>query len=287
MPLIVKDRVREARVTSGTGTVTLTGSPQAFQTFSSAIGNGNTTYYTITEQGTGNFEVGIGTVGVGTLARTTVLESSNAGALVNFGSATKDVFCTYPAEKSVDIDTPQTLTNKSFSSSIAINGSTSGSINLQSPAVAGTTTLTLPARSGTVMVNGPAFSASLGSGQNISNATFNKITCNTEEFDTNNAYDNATNYRFTPQVAGYYQVSGEVQYGALITNNLVVIYKNGVEHRRGTQTGAFGVNVSALVYLNGTTDYIELFCFQLSGVTQPLLAGASNTYFQAVMVRGA
>jgi hypothetical protein len=123
MPLIVKDRVREASVTSGTGTLTLTGSPQAFQTFSSAIGNGNTTYYTITEQGTGNFEVGIGTVGAGTLARTTVLESSNAGALVNFGSATKDVFCTYPAEKSVDIDTPQTLTNKTINASQLVDGS--------------------------------------------------------------------------------------------------------------------------------------------------------------------
>lgn len=101
MPLIVKDRVRENSVTSGTGTLTLTGSPQAFQTFSSAIGNGNTTYYSITETGTGNFEVGLGTVGAGTLTRDTVLESSNAGSFVNFGSAAKDVFCTYPAEKAI------------------------------------------------------------------------------------------------------------------------------------------------------------------------------------------
>jgi hypothetical protein len=105
MALIVKDRVRENSVTSGTGTLTLTGAPQSFQTFSSTIGNGNTTYYTITESGTGNFEVGLGTVGAGTLTRDTVLESSNAGSLVNFGSAAKDVFCTYPAEKAILGDT--------------------------------------------------------------------------------------------------------------------------------------------------------------------------------------
>lgn len=106
MPLIVKDRVREASVSSGTGTLTLTGAPTSFQTFSSAIGNGNTTYYAITEAGTGNFEVGLGTVGAGTLARNTVLESSNAGALVNFGTGAKDVFCTYPAEQSVYFNAP-------------------------------------------------------------------------------------------------------------------------------------------------------------------------------------
>jgi hypothetical protein len=123
MPLVVKDRVRENSVTSGTGTITLTGAVTSFQTFSSAIGNGNTTYYTITEQNTANFEVGIGTVGAGTLTRDTVLESSNGGTKVNFGSAAKDVFCTYPAEKSVDIDTPQTLTNKTINASQLVDGS--------------------------------------------------------------------------------------------------------------------------------------------------------------------
>jgi hypothetical protein len=123
MPLVVKDRVRENSITSGTGTITLTGAVTSFQTFSSAIGNGNTTYYTITEQNTANFEVGIGTVGAGTLTRDTVLESSNGGTKVNFGSAAKDVFCTYPAEKSVDIDTPQTLTNKTINASQLVDGS--------------------------------------------------------------------------------------------------------------------------------------------------------------------
>lgn len=113
MALVVKDRVQETSTTTGTGTLTLNGASTGFQTFSSSIGNGNTTYYTIALNS--SWEVGIGTVGAGTLSRDTVLESSNAGSLVNFGSGTKSVFCTYPAEKSVDTETAQTLTNKTIS----------------------------------------------------------------------------------------------------------------------------------------------------------------------------
>ena len=104
MPLVLKDRVQETTTAPGTGTATLLGAVTGFQTFSSAIGNTNTTYYTIADQGGPNFEVGIGTVGAGTLSRDTVLESSNAGSLVDFSSGTQVVFCTYPAEKSINLD---------------------------------------------------------------------------------------------------------------------------------------------------------------------------------------
>jgi len=99
MALVVKDRVRETSTTTGTGTFTLAGAVSGFQTFSSAIGNTNTTYYTIIN-GT-EWETGLGTVAAGTLARTTVLESSNAGSAVNFTAGTKDVFGTYPASKAL------------------------------------------------------------------------------------------------------------------------------------------------------------------------------------------
>jgi hypothetical protein len=99
MALVVKDRVRETSTTTGTGTLTLAGAVSGFQTFSSAIGNTNTTYYTIIN-GT-EWETGLGTVAAGTLARTTVLESSNAGSAVNFSAGTKDVFGTYPASKAL------------------------------------------------------------------------------------------------------------------------------------------------------------------------------------------
>lgn len=101
MALIVKDRVQETTSAPGTGTATLLGAVTGYQTFSASIGNSNTTYYCIADQGGANWEVGIGTVGAGTLARTTVLSSSNAGSLVNFSSGVQTAFCTYPSEVSV------------------------------------------------------------------------------------------------------------------------------------------------------------------------------------------
>jgi len=99
MALVIADRVRETSTTTGTGTLTLDGAVTGFRTFSSAIGNTNTCYYTITMNG--DYEVGLGTVGAGTLARTTILKSSNSNTAVNFGAGTKDVFVTYPADKAV------------------------------------------------------------------------------------------------------------------------------------------------------------------------------------------
>ena len=98
MALVVKDRVRENSTTTGTGTFSLSGAVSGFTTFSTAIGNGNTTYYCIVNQS--EWEVGLGTVGAGTLSRDTVL-SSSTGSKVSFTSGTKDVFCTYPSAKSV------------------------------------------------------------------------------------------------------------------------------------------------------------------------------------------
>ena len=102
MPLVVKDRVKVTTATTGTGTLTLGAALAGFQSFS-VIGDGNTTYYTIVDLVAGTWEVGIGTYTASgtTLARTVVLESSNSGSLVNFGSGDKDVFVTYPAERAV------------------------------------------------------------------------------------------------------------------------------------------------------------------------------------------
>lgn len=103
MPLIVKDRVKETTSTVGTGTYTLAGAATGFQAFS-VIGDGNTTYYTATD-GTG-WEVGVGTYTLSgtTLARTTILASSNSGSAVNWGAGSKDIFVTYPATPVAFID---------------------------------------------------------------------------------------------------------------------------------------------------------------------------------------
>ena len=105
MALIVKDRVQEISTTTGTGTLTLGGAVLGFQTFA-AIGNGNTTYYAISDPVTGDWEVGIGTYTSSgtTLSRDTVLSSSSSGSLIPFAAGTKNVFCTYPSERAVYLD---------------------------------------------------------------------------------------------------------------------------------------------------------------------------------------
>ena len=101
MALVLNDRVKETSTTTGTGTFTLAGAVTGFETFSTAIGNSNTTYYAISLQGGSEFEVGLGTVGAGTLSRDTIISSSNSDSAVNFSAGTKDVFCTLPASKAV------------------------------------------------------------------------------------------------------------------------------------------------------------------------------------------
>ena len=160
----------------------------------------------------------------------------------------------------------------------------------------GTATATIPNATGTVMVSGnmPAFSAYLNTTQATSSGTVTKVTCNTKEFDTASAYDNATNYRFTPLVAGYYQVTGEIQYAATVSTAVctAILYKNGSQFKTGAQvhastTKAIGSIVSALVYFNGTTDYVELYAYQDTGFSQNLNGSAANVYFQACMLRSA
>jgi hypothetical protein len=183
-------------------------------------------------------------------------------------------------------------------SNLTILGDTSGSVVLQAPAVSGSTTITMPAATGTMMVSGnmPAFSAYLSANQTpITTATFTKIQCNTEEFDTASAYDNATNYRFTPQVAGYYQVSGSLNITSGTNNQevLVTVYKNGSAAKWGSYITRLasnfdlGTTVSALIYLNGSTDYVELYGYVTGTGTLQFIGSQARTYFQASLVRSA
>lgn len=115
MALSLKDRVRESSSTTGTGTITLTGAYVGFQTFASAISDGDTVYYTIHNTASGyesEWEVGIGTFTLSgtTLSRDTILSSSNSGSAVNFNAGTKEVFITQPAEKAVYEDSSNNVT---------------------------------------------------------------------------------------------------------------------------------------------------------------------------------
>ena len=122
MALVLKDRVKETTTTTGTGTYTLAGAVTGFEAFSQ-VGNGNTTYYCCTD-GT-DFEIGIGTYASSgtTLARTTILQSSNSDNAVSWSSGTRTVFCTLPAEKMIFNDASnaiQGFTDNSLAFAIAL-----------------------------------------------------------------------------------------------------------------------------------------------------------------------
>ncbi len=135
--------------------------------------------------------------------------------------------------------------------------------------------------------NGPTFSAYAGSSQSVSAGVWTKLQINTEEWDTNSNFDTST-YRFTPTVAGYYQVNGRVTANAIVSVLVVSVYKNGSPWKRGTaiaNSAGEATSGAALVYLNGTTDYIELYAYFSS--TQSTFVSSDQTFFQAALVRGA
>lgn len=104
MALVINDRVKETSTTTGTGTFSLAGASQDFETFVAGIGTGNSTYYCITNTGNDEFEVGIGTVtdaAPDTLSRTTIISSTNSDAAVDFSAGEKEVFCTIPAKRTI------------------------------------------------------------------------------------------------------------------------------------------------------------------------------------------
>ena len=156
--------------------------------------------------------------------------------------------------------------------------------------------VTVPSVTGTAMVSGnmPAFSAYRSANQSVSINTYTKCQFNTEEFDTASAYDNATNYRFTPLVAGYYQVNSSIYMSgsAYAAYNKIAIYKNGTiykENQNGASSAIFdsAIQVNSIVYLNGSTDYIEIYG-STSIATGTIFGGSATlTYFQASLIRSA
>jgi len=134
MALVVNDRVKETSTTTGTGTFDLGGAVSGFESFVTAIGNGNTTYYSIVNEN-GEFEVGLGTVtdaATDTLSRDTILSSSNSDAAVNFSAGTKNVFCTLPASKAVILDSSDNIVANNGSNLTNLNASNVASGTLAS-----------------------------------------------------------------------------------------------------------------------------------------------------------
>ena len=160
--------------------------------------------------------------------------------------------------------------NSTTSSGVVITSDNTGQLQLQS---AGTTIMTVTPTGVTTQVGAPAFSAYVNNAQSIPSTSWTVVAYNTELFDTNNNYNSST-YRFTPTVAGYYQINATLSpSSSTITsnNNAMSIWKNGTEFIRGAgfavSSGNLYMQVSGIVSFNGTTDYIEILMFQTSAGT--------------------
>ena len=188
------------------------------------------------------------------------------------------------------------------STGLVTTGATDGILELRSgTAAGGTVAMTVDAAQNLVLAKGisvgasaaPAFSAHKNATvQSISPVTFTKVTYETEEFDTGNNFSAS---RFTPLVAGYYAVTActYVQAASSLSRVLTALYKNGVSLKFGNDNTTVSANdgrgaLAATVYLNGSTDYIEIFAL-CNGTTLTLVGGSGgdNTYFQAFLARSA
>ena len=144
--------------------------------------------------------------------------------------------------------------------------------------------------------NSPSFQAYMSSDQTVSSEVSTKLQINTEVWDTDNCYDNSTNYRFTPNVAGKYFVYGAYRFdnGSANTSRYaeVSIHKNGTAYTDGTQIGNYGtysfrnmlLPVTSLIEFNGSTDYVELFAIRDSNSGTSVNGGTRNTYFGAFLI---
>jgi hypothetical protein len=147
---------------------------------------------------------------------------------------------------------------------------------------------------GTFAGTGPAFSAYSSNAQSINSGVTAKIQLNVEVFDTNSNFDPTTNYRFQPTVAGYYQINGQLAFNGGATGYAKpILYKTGSPYVEGTSvpnntiTGA-ECSVSSLIYLNGSTDYVELYCYLYTGATALSLQNSSAlNYLNGALVRAA
>jgi len=234
MAFVIADRVRETTTTTGTGSVTLAGAYTSFQSFSAAIGNGNSTYYTISNPTTNEWEVGIGTYTSGTnsLSRTTVLASSSAGSLVSFSAGTKDVFVTQPAERSL-------LVQSAGSGLFAGNAAFTANGLLYANA---TTTVT----TGSALVFD---GTNLGIGGSASGSKLHVMSAGGVSTKTENTLNTGATYFQAKNTAGSTILGQDNVGGYLLTDYAapILFYINSSEQMRLTSTG-LGIGTSSPAY---------------------------------------
>lgn len=179
--------------------------------------------------------------------------------------------------------------------SVALGTDTTGNYMSDISASTGITISHTPSEGSTATISlsgGPAFSAYPSSGQTVGSGSQVKILFGTEEFDTANCFSSS---RFTPTVAGYYQINSTVRFdggGPGTGECMIVVWKNGSEAKRGWNSSGtsfandfFSMSVSALIYCNGSTDYIEIYAQQGSGSNRTTTAYGNISYFQGYLAR--
>ena len=160
-------------------------------------------------------------------------------------------------------------------SAISLQGNAggTGTLTIAAPNTASNYTLTLPAETGTLYSSTtpvrtqkgvPAFSANASANQNVTSATWTKVSLQTEVFDVTAAFDNVTNYRFQPTVAGYYQINATGRSdGTSVSAVAFAVYKNGSQDwlvfSSGSSITQATFSGAKAMYLNGSTDYVELW----------------------------
>ena len=277
------DRVLETTTTAGTGTLTLAGAVTGYRGFNAAFTNGDVVFYSI-DNGQGEWEVGYGTVGTGTLTRSTVLDSSNSGSLVVFSAGLKQVWCDAPSVSllpdqtgntgkvlTTDGSVPSwstqytgTVTAVSVTSANGLAGTSSGGAT---PALTLSTTVT-----GVLKGNGTAISAA------VSGTDYAPATSGTSILKGNGSggFSNATSGTdYAPATSGTAILKGNGSGG----------FSSAVSNT--DYLAASGPIVTGTLQLNGATSgYVGIKAAAAAGSTTYTLPSADGSNGQALVTNG-
>lgn len=285
MALVVADRIKETTTTTGTGAISLAGAADNFAAFSSVLSDGDTTYYCIVDDTNLDYEVGLGTYasGTNTLARTTILDSSNAGSAVNLGSGTKDIFVTYPADKAVYVGSNVSdLTNDAgyLTSSSSLNASNINSGTIGDAYLPATISSNITGSSASC--TGNAASASTVAITATGSSVFHRMVFtddNNTTTTTGNLYkDSASNFYYNPSSNTLYATTFAGNLSGNATNATTASNANDVYVALGTSNIAYNLiydSTSTAGYKNLYKNSAKLYY----NPSQEFFAAVANSYF--------
>jgi hypothetical protein len=207
--------------------------------------------------------------------------AGGAGGLLTSGDTSGVLEIQTGGTTAITVNASQNVTMSSgltVTGNNVVNGNTTITGNT---AVTGTLTV-----GGVLVGSGPVFSVYRNAARNANQNAWAAVIPDTEEFDSASCYDTTTG-RYTPTVAGYYQINGQVAVGGSNGEIIAAIYKNGAAYKNGNRapSGAASSNVSSIVYFNGTTDYVELYIFYTGSLTSLATGSTTQNFMNGVFIR--